>query len=102
MYTRDRRLMPVGDVLIILDEILSARGAAYAAGVIHRDLKPSNIFLCKQRDGARYVKLLDFGIAKLGNATPQSRASLMMGTPSYMSPEQAKGGVIGPRWISTR
>ncbi len=98
-YVRERRVMPTGDVLVILDETLSALAAAHAAGVIHRDLKPSNIFLCKQRDGARYVKLLDFGIAKLGvlgNATPQSRASLMMGTPSYMAPEQAKGGNIGP------
>ncbi len=99
LYVREKRVMPIGDVLIILDEILSALAAAHAAGVIHRDLKPSNIFLCKQRDGARYVKLLDFGIAKLGvlgNSTPQSRASLMMGTPSYMAPEQARGGNIGP------
>ncbi|MBL8909844.1 MAG: protein kinase [Archangium sp.] len=99
MFAKERRLMPMGDVLIILDEILSALAAAHTAGVIHRDLKPSNIFLCRQRDGARYVKLLDFGIAKLGvlgGATPVSRASLMVGTPSYMAPEQAKGGNIGP------
>ena len=98
VYAHERRVMPAGDVLVILDEVLSALASAHSAGVIHRDLKPSNIFLCKQRDGARYVKLLDFGIAKLGvmgKSTPATRASMMLGTPSYMAPEQAKGGDVG-------
>jgi serine/threonine-protein kinase len=97
--TELHQAMSLYDVVVILDEILSALGAAHSAGVIHRDLKPSNIFLCNQRDGQRYVKLLDFGIAKLGvlgAATPQTRASMLMGTPSYMAPEQARGGPVGP------
>ena len=98
-HAADGRVMPTLEVLIVLDEMLGALAAAHAAGVIHRDLKPSNIFLCRQRDGAQFVKLLDFGIAKLGlqgKPTPQTRASLLMGTPSYMAPEQARGGAAGP------
>src|SRR5206468_2358264 len=95
---KDKRVMPIPQVMVVLEEILSALGAAHSAGVIHRDLKPSNIFLCKQRDGMSYVKLLDFGIAKLGvlGATPQTRASMLVGTPSYMAPEQARGGPVTP------
>ncbi|MBK7863058.1 MAG: protein kinase [Archangiaceae bacterium] len=95
---REQRVMPIPQVMVVLEEILSALGAAHTAGVIHRDLKPSNIFLCKQRDGMSYVKLLDFGIAKLGvlGSTPQTRASMLVGTPSYMAPEQARGGHVTP------
>jgi len=95
---KEKRVMPIPQVMVVLEEMLSALGAAHSAGVIHRDLKPSNIFLCKQRDGMSYVKLLDFGIAKLGvlGATPQTRASMLVGTPSYMAPEQARGGPVSP------
>jgi len=92
------QLMPLAEVLEILDEVLSALNAAHQAGVVHRDLKPSNIFLVRQRD-ARFVKLLDFGIAKLGalgGATPVSRASMIAGTPTYMAPEQARGAAAAP------
>ena len=93
-----QRVMPLLDTLFILEEMFSALAAAHTAGVIHRDLKPSNIFLCKQRDGTRFVKLLDFGIAKLGvlGSTPSTRASMMVGTPGYMAPEQASGGDVSP------
>jgi serine/threonine-protein kinase len=90
--------MPIAEVMVVLEEILSALGAAHGAGVVHRDMKPSNIFLCRQRDGTRFVKILDFGIAKLGvhGTTPQTQASMLVGTPSYMAPEQARGGGISP------
>ena len=95
---KEHRAMPISEVMVILEEMLSALAAAHGAGVIHRDLKPSNIFLCRQRDGTRYVKILDFGIAKLGvhGTTPQTQASMLVGTPSYMAPEQARGGMISP------
>jgi serine/threonine-protein kinase len=91
-------LMEIADVLEVLDEVLSALNAAHSAKVVHRDLKPSNIFLVQQRD-ARFVKLLDFGIAKLGalgGSTPVSRASMIAGTPTYMAPEQARGAAAQP------
>jgi serine/threonine protein kinase len=93
------QLLPIPDSLLLLQETLSALGSAHSAGVIHRDLKPSNIFLCRQRDGARFVKLLDFGIAKLGvisGNVDAARASMMVGTPTYMAPEQAAGGLVSP------
>ena len=91
-------VMPVGEVMLILEEVLSALDAAHGAGVIHRDIKPSNIFLCTQRGGTRYVKLLDFGIAKLesADAKPKTNPSMIMGTPAYMAPEQAFKGQVTP------
>jgi serine/threonine protein kinase len=65
---------------------------AHAASLIHRDLKPQNLFLCRRSDGTDLVKLLDFGVAKLqtqeGTVT---RTGAVLGTPAYMSPEQARG-----------
>ena len=93
--------MPIGEVLSMMEEILDALDAAHAAGIIHRDIKPSNLFLVNQGRGRTYVKLLDFGIAKLGvsnnSDTPQTRASVILGTPDYISPEQARGRPISPR-----
>jgi serine/threonine protein kinase len=72
-----------------------ALGASHGHGVIHRDLKPENVFLIVRDGVADFVKVLDFGLAKLTNpddlATYQSRAGAVMGTPYYMSPEQCEG-----------
>jgi serine/threonine-protein kinase len=80
----------------ILVQILDALGAAHAAGIIHRDLKPDNVFILPQRGGIQnFVKILDFGVSKFsqmgGEAMNVTRAGAVVGTPYYMSPEQAKG-----------
>jgi serine/threonine-protein kinase len=78
----------------------AARGLAkaHANGVVHRDLKPANVFLCEHEDGAVQVKLVDFGIAKLVRDATEAdgsqkltRVGRVIGTPQYMSPEQAQG-----------
>ncbi|MBI3184364.1 MAG: serine/threonine protein kinase [Myxococcales bacterium] len=79
----------------LLEEILAGLSAAHTAGVVHRDIKASNVHLVRQADGSRYVKLLDFGMAKQVGTRPLDKRSTqelhVMGTPDYMAPEQAKG-----------
>jgi serine/threonine-protein kinase len=88
-----------GESLQIIRCVLSGLRHAHDRGVVHRDIKPDNIFLAK-KDDDQIVKILDFGIAKLyaGDATDpaSTRAGLTVGTPAYLSPEQAVGGAITP------
>ncbi|SEM34800.1 serine/threonine protein kinase [Stigmatella aurantiaca] len=82
------------ETVAILDEILSALGAAHRAGVIHRDLKPGNVFLVDGADGTRAAKILDFGIAKVTASQgggPMTMQGMLLGTPEYMAPEQIRG-----------
>jgi serine/threonine-protein kinase len=77
-------------------QLASALAAAHAAGIVHRDLKPGNIFLVEAKPGGEPVaKIVDFGIAKLlrrdGGEHSQTQTGHILGTPLYMSPEQAKG-----------
>ncbi|PRP97100.1 Serine/threonine-protein kinase Pkn1 [Enhygromyxa salina] len=77
-----------------------ARGlaAAHRVGIIHRDLKPDNVFLVEDDQQPEQVKLLDFGIARVaGSKTRLTMAGAIVGTPQYMSPEQARGDELDPR-----
>jgi serine/threonine protein kinase len=81
----------------------AAVGAAHDAGVIHRDLKPANIFVVQRKDAPPYIKVLDFGIAKLAadaldddDTNTLTQVGAMIGTPRYMSPEQCDGAKLTP------
>ena len=94
----DAGRLDLGETARILTPILSAVGAAHAAGIVHRDLKPDNIFLHVRGDGEAEPKVLDFGIAKLTGKQQDAMRSAnltqtgaVLGTPYYMSPEQVFG-----------
>jgi serine/threonine-protein kinase len=80
------------DLLHISIQMAEALEAAHAAEIVHRDLKPDNVFIVARRGDPRFVKIVDFGIAKLARAESKlTRAGQIYGTPHYMSPEQASG-----------
>jgi serine/threonine-protein kinase len=94
--------LPFDDAVEILSQMLAGLGAAHAKGIVHRDMKPENVFLAGRTDASArdvVVKLLDFGVAKVLAAPEEedeerldlTRTGMVMGTPAYMSPEQARG-----------
>ncbi len=85
--------LPLGEVVPIVEAVASALGAAHAIGVVHRDLKPANIFLIHgEGHDDDFVKVIDFGISMTANSVPGlPAASEILGTPAFMSPEQALG-----------
>ncbi|MCE9672021.1 protein kinase [Myxococcus stipitatus] len=91
----ERGRLPLSDVMSFARQMGSALQAAHAAGIVHRDLKPANVFLIPTDSGgvvAERLKLLDFGISKvLDSGTVQTQEATLIGTPQYMSPEQAQG-----------
>ncbi len=89
------------ETMHVMMQCCSALTASHAKGIVHRDLKPENIYLCPRGTDKNFIKILDFGIAKLtgdGAASSKTRTGLVIGTPSYMSPEQCEGkGLIDHR-----
>ena len=86
------------EALGIVEQVASALSAAHGRGIVHRDLKPDNIFLIRRGNQSHFVKVLDFGIAKVGGANSKlTKTGMVFGTPHYMSPEQAAGQTVDAR-----
>ncbi len=83
--------LPLGSVLTLAAGLAEGLEAIHAEGMVHRDLKPSNVLLAS--DGPR---IIDFGISRAADATALTRANIFVGSPGYMSPEQALGEEVGP------
>lgn len=95
-------VLEVGDAIEIAQQVARGLAKAHTAGVIHRDLKPGNVFLAERDDGTTIAKIVDFGISKLltedaGKHGVLTRYGSAVGTPQYMSPEQAQGQAIDAR-----
>ena len=92
-------LLPFHRIIDILRQLLDALSEAHGLGVIHRDLKPDNIIVEPMRTGGDFVKVVDFGLAKVLNsgATSITAAGIVCGTPDYMSPEQVRGDELDAR-----
>lgn len=91
--------LPVARAVRFARQACAALSEAHDAGVIHRDVKPDNLFVCRMGDEADFLKVLDFGIAKIEGSEEASvtRAGWVHGTPSYMSPEACSGTRVDAR-----
>ena len=100
---RDGTLKPERAVAIAI-QCCRALGAAHAKGIVHRDMKPENIFLTRRDDNPDFVKIVDFGIAKISDMETDgapgrklTKTGMIFGTPEYMSPEQSAGKPLDHR-----
>ena len=92
--------LPFRRVVDVIRQVLAALSEAHHLGIIHRDLKPENIILEPMRTGGDFVKVVDFGLAKMRveTSTPSiTSPGIVCGTPEYMSPEQGRGDELDPR-----
>jgi serine/threonine-protein kinase len=91
-YLRRRGRLSIAEAVAIGDQLLGALGAAHAQGIVHRDVKPANVLVTPEGN----VKLADFGIATMSDATELTMHGQVVGTPKYLSPEQAMGEKATP------
>jgi serine/threonine-protein kinase len=92
-YTKKDKLLPLKDTLSYVAQVADALDFAHSRGVVHRDIKPANIMLLKD---SNEVKVTDFGIARITSSS-KTKTGVIMGTPSYMSPEQVAGKKVDGR-----
>src|SRR5262249_36959760 len=90
--------LPFDELVDVIIQVLSGLIAAHEKGIVHRDIKPENIFLARRMGLPPIIKILDFGVSKMlpefqtsEDALDLTRTGMVMGTPYYMSPEQARG-----------
>jgi serine/threonine-protein kinase len=95
----DKQSLQPGELRRLLCQICGALEASHQAGIVHRDLKPENIWIARPPHGESYVKLLDFGIAKLLDPTRTNltHTGTVLGTPLFMAPEQCMGRLVDAR-----
>jgi serine/threonine-protein kinase len=93
-----QKKLSLKEISTIVGEVAKGLKLAHDAGIVHRDLKPGNVFLARVGDD-EIAKILDFGVAKSTDARTAETTTTgrLLGSPEYMSPEQARGGVIDPR-----
>lgn len=99
LTTEEPAPMSAWRAVSLVDQVLNSLEEAHQVGVLHRDLKPENIFVIPGAGRTEFAKVLDFGIAQLGDDAEgrDSDRSLVVGTPRYMSPEQMEGKPLDPR-----
>jgi serine/threonine-protein kinase len=93
---RGKKQLKISEVLTLVSEVAQGLSLADQRGIVHRDLKPQNLFLAHSAAGASW-KILDFGVSKINAAGATATQGGAVGTPSYMAPEQARGGDVDHR-----